>query len=324
MYSVCNSFFDFSVFYTNNFSCRGKTNPERNRKGEIRTDIRTDLALEKHENLRGKQISGVSFSSERIGKTVTSRIEVLDDRGSEKLGKPVGTYYTVETEGFPDLSSICDERLQSVRKALRQLIPDFGTVLVAGLGNPGITPDALGPKCASMIFSTRHIDRETARSLGLPPLREVCAVSPGVTGQTGLEAVEIIAGICKNVKPAAVITVDALASGSVSRLANTVQMSSVGIEPGSGVGNARKAINRENLGVPVIAVGVPTVVDAVSLARDVSGSENSRPGDETYASFMVTPRNIDSVTDSASRFLALAINGVLHPQLSDRELLGLM
>lgn len=285
-------------------------------------DIRTDLALEKHEKLSGNVPAGVTFSLERGEAAVTTRIEVLDKRGERALGKPEGVYYTVEIDGFPDASSLCDERLSAVRSVLRELLPEKGGILVAGLGNPQITPDALGPKCASMIFSTRHIDRSVSRELGLPALRQVCAVAPGVTGQTGLEASEIIAGICENVKPAAVIAVDALAAGSVKRLANTVQLSSAGIEPGAGVGNVRKALNREKLGVPVISVGVPTVVDAVSLAHDVLGGTGA--SDDIYASFMVTPRNIDVVTEQASRFLALAINGVLQPLLDDKELLSLM
>ncbi len=287
-------------------------------------EIRTDLALEKHESLSGNVPPGVRLSREEGEAAVTTRIEVLNKDGARALGKPEGVYYTVETDGFPDASSLCDDRLYALRKALKELVPETGTILVVGLGNPRITPDALGPECASMIFSTRHMSEDVLRELGLPCLRRVCAVSPGVTGQTGLEASEIIAGICENVKPAAVITVDALAAGSVKRLANTVQLSSAGIEPGSGVGNARKALNRENLGVPVIAVGVPTVVDAVSLARDVFGNESAVSSEEEYASFMVTPRNIDVVTEQASRFLALAINGVLHPALTDKELISLM
>ncbi len=285
-------------------------------------EIRTDLALEKHENLYGKSIDGVDFSEGYVYGVKVSRIEVKTPRGAKELGKAVGTYCTVETNGFPDAYSLCGDSLYAVRDVLSPLVPESGCILVAGLGNSGITPDALGPKCASMIFSTRHIDGKTLSELGLPPLREVCSVCPGVTGQTGLEASEIIAGICRNVKPRAVITVDALAAGSVKRLANTVQMSTAGIEPGSGVGNARRALNSENLGVPVIAVGVPTVVDALSLANDVFGVNEEKNGE--YASFMVTPRNIDTLTDSAARFLALAINCVLHTELSEKELLSLM
>lgn len=275
-----------------------------------------------HEKFSGGEIEGVNFSKTALGSMKVTRIEVLNSQGAKNLGKPEGVYYTVETDSFPDASCLCDERLETVTKLLKTLVPQKGEVLVVGLGNLKITPDSLGPSCASMIFSTRHLDKTTLEELSLPPLRQVCAIAPGVTGQTGLEAGEIIAGICKNVKPAAVITVDALASGSVKRLANTVQMSNAGIEPGSGVGNSRKAINRETLGVPVISIGVPTVVDAVSLARDVSGTDVKSESD--YTSFMVTPRDIDVVTSSASRFLALAINSVLHENISPRELLSLM
>ena len=285
--------------------------------------IRTDLALEKHEMVRNTP-AGVRVTTDKTQDAVVTRIEILNAEGAAAMEKPVGTYYTVETDGFPDAALLTDGRLTAVCDALRTLLPTEGTVLVAGLGNPAITPDALGPKCASLVFATRHIDSETRRRLSLPELREVCAVSPGVTGQTGLEAVEVLQGICERLRPAAVIAVDALAAGSVRRLAKTVQISDAGIEPGSGVGNARRALNRETLGVPVVALGVPTVVDALSLARDVFG-DAAQPDDAAYyASMIVTPRETDTVTDSAARLLALAVNCALQPALSAEELVSLM
>ena len=287
---------------------------------------RTDLALEKHEQI-GEQgrVPGVEVRTWTAGETRVTRILVRTADAARTLGKPAGSYYTVETEGFPDAFCLDDGTRRTLTKILLRLLPKQGPVLVAGLGNPQVTPDALGPRCAAQIFATRHIPEQTRRELSLPPLREVSAVAPGVTGQTGVEAAEAIDAICKKVRPAAVIAVDALAAANVRRLSRTVQISDVGVEPGSGVGNARKALSRETLGVPVIAVGVPTVVDAASLAHDVLGAyEDCAEAPGEYAEMMVTPRDTDVITASAARFIALAVNCVLQKELTREEIAALM
>ena len=286
--------------------------------------LRTDLALERHAQLANGVPEGIVFTEEPGDGYVLTKIEVLTDAAAEVLGKPKGAYYTVSLEAFPDSASLTDGRLAAVTQTLTSLLPPSGGVLVAGLGNTAVTPDALGPKCAGMVLATRHIDRETQKRLSLPHLREVSVLAPGVTGQTGLEAAEIIAGMCEKVKPGCVIAVDALAAAGTERLVKTVQISSSGIEPGSGVGNARRALNAANLGVPVISVGVPTVVDALSLARDVFDAQTEAHPAGELAQMMVTPRDIDTVVDSAARLLALAINCALQKNLSSEELLGLM
>ncbi len=283
---------------------------------------RTDLALECRENKGGGEIEGVGVSERDFDGGRLTEIEIFSDDGEKRLGKPKGKYITMETDGFPEGDGLFCEAADELTRCIRSFLPDAGTVLVAGLGNTDITPDALGPKCASMIFSTRHIDSETAEKLSLPPLRNVCAVSPGVTGQTGIETLEIITGICDRIKPCCVICVDALAAGSVKRLAKTVQISSSGIEPGSGVNNSRKAVTKETLGVPVIGIGVPTVVDAVSLVGDIAGKKAGN--DSEYDHLVVTPGNIDIVISSASRFLAFAVNRALQNNLSPEELLNVM
>lgn len=286
--------------------------------------LRTDLAIERHENLQNSNLSGVKVETESSDGVKLTKITVETEEAAKALEKEMGVYYTAEIDGFPDASSLTDGRLSAVVKALSELIPQKGSVLVAGLGNTNITPDALGPKCADMIFATRHIDKEDIYALSLPPLREVSVIAPGVTGQTGVEAAEIIDSVCKKVKPSAVIAIDALAAADVKRLNKTVQISSTGISPGSGVKNARKALNEAYLGVPVIAVGVPTVVDALSLSKGVFGESQANEEYSEYFDMMVTPRDIDTVIESASRLLALAINCTLQKNLEPEELLALM
>lgn len=285
---------------------------------------RTDLALECRENSGGGEIEGVKVNERKFDGGKLTVIDVLTADGGKKLGKPPGTYVTMETDGFPEGDGLFCEATDELTACLIRLIPPEGTVLVVGLGNTDITPDALGPKCSSLIFATRHIDDDTARSLSLPPLRSVCAVSPGVTGQTGIETLEIITGICERIKPCCVICVDALAAGSVKRLAKTVQISSSGIEPGSGVNNSRRAVTKETLGVPVIGLGVPTVVDALSLVGDITGESFDEKNGRQYERLVVTPGNIDVVISSASRFLALAVNRALQADLTPEELLNVM
>ena len=287
--------------------------------------FRTDLALERREILGTNCPDGVRFVEKKNKDAKISEIIIENEAGANALGKPEGKYITIEMNGFPDSASLCDGRLEALADTIRSLLPEKGDVLVAGLGNTAITPDALGPECAAMVIATRHIDEKTKRELRLPHLRSVSVITPSVAGKTGIESTEIIASICEKIKPCAVITVDALAATSVSRLARTVQLCNTGIQPGSGVGNARKAVNEKNLGVPVIAIGVPTVVDAVSLAKSISGEIHiDKKSEASYSQMMVTPKDTDVITQSASKLIALAINCVLQPELSQEEILSLM
>lgn len=274
---------------------------------------------------RAGELPGVTMERSDNGDCVTTVIRILNRQGAEAIAKPVGTYITLETRGFPDGASLSDGRIDALCAALEQLLPPAGDILAVGLGNTAITPDALGPECAGQIIATRHLPEETRRELGLTDLRTVSVLTPGVAGRTGIETTEIIASVVKKIRPAAVLTIDALAAGSVTRLAKTVQLCDTGIQPGSGVGNSRKAVNEETLGVPVIAVGVPTVVDAVSLAHDVLGAyEDCAEPPEEYAGMMVTPRDTDVITSSAAKFIALAVNCVLQKSLTREEIAALM
>lgn len=284
-------------------------------------DFRTDLALERRESLGEGALNGVVSSVEEKSGVRVTRIEITDIKGENALGKPMGKYITVEVPPLTHNSLLDDGSAQTVAQELTALLPQQGDVLVAGLGNTNITPDALGPKCASMIFATRHIGRELAESTGLGNLRGVAVSATGVLGSTGMETAEVIAGLASRLKPAAVITVDALAARKVSRLGCTVQMCDTGIVPGSGVGNSRQAINRQLIGVPVISIGVPTVVDAATLVADIGG-DGSR-ADEQESKMMVTPREIDLVIERAAKLVSLAINCSLQPHIAPEDMLML-
>lgn len=281
-------------------------------------NFRTDLALERCEFLGEKNIEGIDIERFEAKKATVTRIEVKNEKGAKAVDKPIGRYVTVEVTPFAKHAQFIDDSFGVLCDEMKRMLPEKGSVLVAGLGNIRITPDALGPKCASMIFATRHITGELLEATGLGGLRCVSAFSTGVMGETGAEASELIKGAVEMLKPDAVVTVDALAARSVSRLGNTVQMCNTGIIPGSGVGNSRKEISKKTLGVPVVAIGVPTVVDAATLVSDYSGSE----GVEGEAKMMmVTPREVDLMIERAAKLTALAINCALQPDISPEDML---
>lgn len=291
-------------------------------------DFRTDLALERREMIK-KELDGIKVKESANDECKTTVIDITTEDAAEKLGKGIGKYITLEMNAFSDEAAVSDGRLNALVSSIKQLLPKSeGTVLVAGVGNLDMTSDALGPMTASRIFATRHINEELRKTAGFSQkLRPVAAVSTGVLGQTGIESSEYIKSICEAVKPDCVITVDALAAGSVSRLGTTVQMSDTGIAPGSGIGNTRKRIDEDFIGVPVIAIGIPTVVDAISLASELSGikaDDFNNQGLETGARLIVAPKDIDLMVKNASYLLALSINCALQPTLSAQELYSLM
>ena len=200
------------------------------------------------------------------------------------------------------------------------MLPPEGMVLVVGLGNAQITPDALGPLTVRQILATRHIPAQLAEQTGLSGLRPVAAIAPGVLGQTGIETGEIILSIVRDLSPAAVVAVDALAAGSPERLGCTIQLSDSGISPGSGVLNARKELSRQSLGVPVLSLGIPTVVDGGTLVCGLLGCEDESRVPEEARAMMVTPRDVDALIERGAKHLSLALNAALQPQLSLEEI----
>ena len=287
--------------------------------------LRTDLAVEARE-LAGGKVSGVDYKTYRESGLEISRLTVKTDRAKQMLGKDMGTYITIALPSLTDNFSSTDKRLAAIGTEIRRLLPVNGLILVAGLGNEEITPDSLGPKTALKVLATRHIQGELARASGLDRLRPVAVMNTGVTGQTGIETGEYILSVVKRIRPNAVVAIDALASRRLERLGTTLQISDAGISPGAGVGNHRTKINSETIGVPVISIGVPTVVDVRTLAGDLL-ADTGESADDLPAltkEMVVIPREIDLLTERASRLLGVALNAALQDRFELSELVELM
>ncbi len=270
---------------------------------------RTDLALESYENKEKTQLDGVSIKEEGNVKTV----KVLNEKGAAALGKPKGNYITLRVNSFVNDTDIFDGRLNSFADVLRSVLPDnISSVLVAGLGNKNITADALGPKTNNYVLSTRHIIDELKKNSGFDGLFCVSSVETGVLGETGIETAEIIRGITSQLKPSCVITVDALAASSMDRLGTTVQFSDSGISPGSGVGNHRHEISEKTIGVPVVSIGIPTVVSTSVISSEQDGGS------------YVTPREIDRICEQGAKLIGMGINVCLHKGISTEDLYALV
>ena len=290
--------------------------------------FRTDLALECREKINS-EIDGVLFEKRSVKDSIITNIKITSEKAGKKVGKPKGEYITIEIPALTDNFFYNDEKIRMIADEISAVIPKSGLVLVVGIGNTKITPDALGPQTTEYVLATRHISDELKRSTGLTGLRPVAVLSPGVLGQTGVETTEIIASVSKKLKPSCVILIDALASMWTKRLGCTVQISNTGISPGSGVGNARPLIDKSSIGVPVVSIGVPTVVDASTLAKSLLNDDNAeKQAEDTVAPrgepMMVTPREIDLLIERASKLLGMSINCALHPDFSSRDLFSLV
>lgn len=293
-------------------------------------ELRTDLAVEARE-FADEDLKDVEYGKEVESGLIVERLHIKTKRAGQLIGKEWGRYVTVTLPPLTDNMRDTDERLEVIAKEIRRLLPVNGLVLVVGLGNPEITPDALGPKCVSSVLATRHISGEIARSTGLDRLRSVAVLSTGVTGQTGIETGELVLSVVKRIKPTAVIVIDALASRRLERLGCTLQISDTGISPGAGVGNHRTKLSSETLGVPVIALGIPTVVDAVTLVSDLICPEDEVQQENLRdkvspkgRTMVVTPKEVDLLIDRAAKLMSLSINMALHSGVDTAELLALL
>ena len=281
---------------------------------------RTDLALEARELWqesaeRTSRLSGVKATKTRQEGYPVTRVDILDHRGEEALGKPQGSYLTIDLTTFWQRKADFFERaVRAVGGQLKQLLPAEGSVLVIGLGNDAMTPDAVGPLSLESVLVTRHLISAMPRQFA--GFRPVAVFRTGVLGTTGVESAEAVRGLVEQVRPSLVIAVDALASRRMGRVCATVQLSDTGIVPGSGVGNHRSALNAETLGVPVFALGVPTVVDAATLAADLLEESGVEQVDEARlrdnGSFMVTTRDIDQQVRDLSKVVGYGINWALQ------------
>lgn len=318
-------------------------------------NIRTDLAIEAREFYNKQEnkgdIPGVQVDMDKKEDITVTRVKVIDEVGAKIIGKPKGNYITIEVpklrENDKDLhdevGKILSEEITRVVK-----LNDQSVILVVGLGNWNVTPDALGPRVVDHLLVTRHIKEYVPDQID-EGVRSVCAVAPGVLGITGIETSEIIKGIVDRVKPDLVIAIDALASRKMERISTTIQLADTGINPGSGVGNNRKELSLESMGVPVIAIGVPTVVDAATMAGDTIDmvvdsliDESPKNGEfynmlknmdrtEKYklineviypyiGNLMVTPKEIDRLIDDIAIVIANGLNYALHPGIKQEDI----
>lgn len=278
---------------------------------------RTDLAVE---SFNYKEISKGIRQSERGKAFRITEISIDDDSYIESTGKGKGIYITLEGDNLSKFSDGYDNMILEFSEELEKLIPK-GDILVAGLGNNDITPDALGPQTANKILATRHLRNELSSDdeAFLTSLRRVSVLAGGVMGQTGIESAELLKAVCSEINPSGIIAVDALACSDISRLGTTIQISDSGISPGSGVANSRKEISEKVFGIPVIAIGVPTVVDMYTIVSSMTKCEP----DKSIPNMIVTPRDIDRLTERASQLIAYGINLALQPELTLDDVKGL-
>lgn len=290
---------------------------------------RTDLALEAREMNAG--LSGVTEEQATSGGVAISRITVQTEEAAKKLEKPCGRYITLNAPDIAERSAEVIEEAAHVMAvelmALLSFLNETDEVLVVGLGNRQVTPDSLGPRVIEKLYVTRHI-RTHAAELAPEGLRSVAAVAPGVLGVTGIETLEIVRGIAERTAPKAILCVDALASRRAQRIHTVIQMNDSGILPGAGVGNRQAGLNQKTLGIPVIAVGVPTVLYASTIVAETlhaMGAGNAEGMDEeqihaalckqmesTYEDMIVTPKDVDQMIRDSAGILAEGINRALH------------
>ena len=294
-------------------------------------DFRTDLADERlNECLKHGNIDGISSEDVNLGDTLkVTKVKVLNEKGKQKIGKEIGTYITLEIK---NIEMVTEEELEKISliisEQLKDLYKDYNSILIVGLGNIDTTADSIGPKVIKDLCITRHL-KKYAPELISENSKEISAIAPGVLGTTGIETQEIIKGIIEKVKPDCIIAIDALISRDISRLFKTIQISDTGIVPGAGVGNKRKEISKNTMGVPVIAIGVPTLVEAATIVADsielISKQfeefkklkEASKEDkyrlikavlEPSKYNLAVTPKEVDSLVDNMKRVVSHGIN----------------
>ena len=304
------------------------------------SNIRTDLAVETREEIakKGEIGDGVLFNEKIINGFLCSKIEITNKTGEKITGRSIGKYITIELGRIwlKEYSAFLRAVELTAKKIKTLMGSDYKKILIVGLGNNYITADSIGPKVLRKIMITRHLKQQIPGVYENMGLVEMSGISPGVLGQTGMETAEIILSVAKEIDPTLVIIIDALASRKVSRLATTIQLSDTGISPGSGVGNHRQAIDSKLLGVKVISIGVPTVVNAATLSYDILEEAckylNIIPDDritieklnayleETGGNFFVTPKESDVIINEVSKIIGYAVNRAFYKDISYEEM----
>lgn len=305
-------------------------------------NFRTDMAVERNEiykkkNCLAEGIDGIENTNEIIKDIEISKVKITNENGANALGKPVGNYITLDVK---EIKNADEERIEEIaeimadelRNVIGEHVSDTDDILVVGLGNRYVTPDALGPKVVPEIEVTRHI-LEYMPKIMPEDTRPVSAISPGVLGTTGIETMEILKGIVQNIKPKMLIVIDALATRKLERISSSIQIADTGIVPGAGVNNARKEISINTLGIPVIAIGIPTVVDLATITNECidifienlqqkamsNSTLNELKEKDNYEeikealipkdyNMIVTPKEIDKLIDNMSEIVARGIN----------------
>ncbi len=302
-------------------------------------EVRTDLALEASESLKTKegQLAGISVQEEKLSQVdgMITKVKIETKNAAKRMGKPVGTYITMEVPRLAeDDTGFHQEISELLANQIRELLEGMGgiqdrSIMIVGLGNRAVTADALGPKVIDHLAVTRHILSMYGKEAYSREVPSISAMEPGVMAKTGIETSEMIAGVVRQTKPDCLIVIDALAARSTKRLYTTIQISNTGISPGSGVGNHRNAINEEVMGIPVLAIGIPTVVDAATIVGDACEAwwheSLKEPGpfpEEVKKYFRelknmyVTTKEIDEIIECVSYTVSEALNSALQGQAS--------
>lgn len=302
-------------------------------------NFRTDMAVERNDMYKKQngQIDGVEVQNEEKENIKITRVKITNEEGEKALNKPKGNYITLDIKNIKTIDNeqiekISDNLAEELRNIIKEHISDTEDILIVGLGNLYVTPDALGPKVVPEIEITRHILEYMPKAMP-EDTRPVSAISPGVLGTTGIETMEILKGIVENVKPKMLIVIDALATRSIERISSSIQIADTGIVPGAGVNNTRKEISQKTLGIPVIALGIPTVVDLASITNDcidlfienlqqkamsndylnkLREQDNYEEIKEALVpkdyNMIVTPKEIDKLIENMSKIVANGIN----------------
>lgn len=304
---------------------------------------KTDLASEIHEYFNKKSthdLDGIVCETKKQGSLDTVKVTITTKEGAEKFGKPEGRYTTVNVGRVSgNMQTEFKRKCLDLASVLSEYFPPTGSCLFAGIGNRRITADATGPECADRILVTRHLKSSGSNLFSMMGLRETMCVATDVLGNTGIEAAELLGGVVKDTKPDFIVAVDALATSSLGRLATTVQICDTGISPGSGVNNRRLPITKSTMGVPVFALGIPTVADIVAVVSEIFSSSDLSHTDKdgealqsacrtalshSSSARFVTPKDADAIIRTSSKLMAYAVNLALNPGLSYEDMCELV